>query len=535
MSLGENIPTSSHHNLLFAMPAWQDNVDYKEGNLRVLDLVRAGYPRFVYHSSMKELCGRLDVHADQLGEHQLVFPGARVAAAFRDFCLEAEPAASLRVVQTELGTGPAETRILLQVVCFPESLSKRAKFFWTHAGFCVSSRMADYCLSLVSGSPRDIAADSLAKEVLRERIADALKSDAGGGNKAPHLRAVAPNDVFLYPSGMAAVWSAHQLALSIHPAAKSVYFGFGYVDTLRVIQNWGPGSHFLGTGDNGDLEALEHLLATVSAEDRSQPPILALFCESPCNPLLRSVDLSRLRALADQYDFLVIIDETVGNFANVDVLPYADIVVTSLTKVFSGVPNVMGGSMALNPNGKHYVALRDHLKTTFEDLFWHEDAAQMELNSRDFAHRAHIINQNAETLADFLHAQCGPNRVLKKVLYPKWVTRELYDLARRPDGGFGGLLNIVFHAERAAQAFFDALQCHKGSSIGTNFTLACPYAIISHYDELEWVAQYGVELASVRMSVGMEPVEVLVEYCRVALAAAEDTLNVEIATNTTRL
>jgi cystathionine gamma-synthase len=58
---------------------------------------------------------------------------------------------------------------------------------------------------------------------------------------------------------------------------------------------------------------------------------------------LTSPDLARIRSLADKYDFGVVIDETIGNFLNVNVLPYADVVVSSLTKVFSGDSNVMGG------------------------------------------------------------------------------------------------------------------------------------------------------------------------------------------------
>lgn len=70
---------------------------------------------------------------------------------------------------------------------------------------------------------------------------------------------------------------------------------------------------------------------------------MALFTEFPGNPLLKSPDLERIRKLADQYEFFVVIDETVGNFLNVNVLPFADVVVSSLTKVFSGDSNVMGG------------------------------------------------------------------------------------------------------------------------------------------------------------------------------------------------
>lgn len=47
--------------------------------------------------------------------------------------------------------------------------------------------------------------------------------------------------------------------------------------------------------------------------------------------------------MADEYDFAVVVDETIGNFINVNVLQYADVVVSSLTKVFSGDSNVMGG------------------------------------------------------------------------------------------------------------------------------------------------------------------------------------------------
>jgi cystathionine gamma-synthase len=61
---------------------------------------------------------------------------------------------------------------------------------------------------------------------------------------------------------------------------------------------------------------------------------------------LRSPDLKRIRALADKYDFTVVVDETIGNFMNVHVLPDVDVVVSSLTKIFSGDSNVMGGRYA---------------------------------------------------------------------------------------------------------------------------------------------------------------------------------------------
>lgn len=68
-----------------------------------------------------------------------------------------------------------------------------------------------------------------------------------------------------------------------------------------------------------------------------------MFCEIPGNPLLETPDLERIRALADEFGLAVVVDETLGTFVNVDVLPYADVVCTSLSKAFSGTCLVMGG------------------------------------------------------------------------------------------------------------------------------------------------------------------------------------------------
>ena len=92
---------------------------------------------------------------------------------------------------------------------------------------------------------------------------------------------------------------------------------------------------------NDTIDDLERLLKGGTSD---HPAILALFTDVPGNPELRTADLPRLRALADVYHFPIIIDETVGHHLNVQVLPFADIVVCSLTKVFSGLANVMGGA-----------------------------------------------------------------------------------------------------------------------------------------------------------------------------------------------
>jgi len=211
---------------------------------------------------------------------------------------------------------------------------------------------------------------------------------------------------------------------------------------------------------------------------------------------------------------------------NVEVLPYADVLVSSLTKVFSGETNVMGGSLVLNPKSRYHAALKTTMAQVYEDTYWPEDAIFMERNSRNFVPRVYVINDNAEAVCDYLQSKVGSSRV-KEVFYPKYTTRENYDACRipaqgaSPAGGFGGLFSVSFTSLAAGQAFFDALPCEKGPSLGTNFTLACPYTVLAHYTELDWAAGWGVEASLVRISVGMEAKESLLSGFAQAVEAAE--------------
>ncbi|KAI0070842.1 PLP-dependent transferase [Panus rudis PR-1116 ss-1] len=383
-----------------------------------------------------------------------------------------------------------------------------------------------------------------AKRAMRRRIAGVLVHDspsdwAAAGQKEAELgpstrgvKELSEDDVFLFPTGMAAIWNAHQAALGSLPVNKSVCFGFTYTDTLKILQKWGPGCHFFGYGLDSDIEELDRLLAKEVAENPGRPPVLALFTEFPSNPLLRSPDLPRLRQLADKYDFLIVVDDTIGNYVNVAVLPYADIVVSSLSKIFSGDANVAGGSLVLNPKGRHYSELKTYFGKNFEDTFFDEDALYMERNSRDFKRRIRIIDQNAEAVCDFLRSRSlasSPNNkslVIKEVYYPKYTTLENYKRCHvpEPDAGFGGLFSLTFTTSKAARVFFDTLPCYKGPSLGTNFTLACPYTLLGHYTELDWAARYGVEADLVRVSIGMEDRAKLLADFEQTLQAAEATI-----------
>ncbi|KAF9349007.1 hypothetical protein BGX34_002120 [Mortierella sp. NVP85] len=363
------------------------------------------------------------------------------------------------------------------------------------------------------GRNLDLSFAPKAKVAMRRRIATQVAHTAGNGEF------VTEEDVYLYPTGMSAIYNAHRIAMTLAPTRKSVCFGFPYTDTLKVLQKFGPGCYFYGHGEDQDIETLEKELSERQGGDcKEEDKILAVFCEFPSNPLLKSANLIRLNALADKYDFMIVVDETLGNFVNVRILEYVDVVVSSLSKIFSGDSNVMGGSLVLNPQRKFYSRLKEAIDRDYEDMMWVEDAIFMERNSRTFKARIARIDENAEALCEYLRE----HPKVKQVFYPKYITTDNY-LAHKVEGaGYGGLFSVVFHAPNGAEQFFDALPFYKGPSLGTNFTLACPYTILAHYYELDWAAQFGIERNLIRVAVGLEDKEVLLQGAKEALDAIQD-------------
>ncbi|KAF4222567.1 hypothetical protein CNMCM5878_003605 [Aspergillus fumigatiaffinis] len=529
--------------------------------------MKCGYPRFFVHPVIQELAREVvKLHGNAETEAASLFPSPKTASVCRSFILSRIPSQEsprIRIVNfvpaPHTESRPQTIRSPLSCVIYPTEYASMAKQVWQHSGNGISSRRGEFCLSALrdgflvedkepaqveqspqkfSKGPRryqgrgsangivrggsipasapdwstentetqdsreyvqfieerfgrnlSVLLADQAKRAVRRRIAgvltanvdlsEALDEASGEGRVA----GLTDSDVFLFPS-----------------------------DTLKTLEKWGPGCLFYGHGSSEDLDDLESRL-------QGGERFLALFTEFPGNPLLKSPDLKRIYALSQKYDFALVVDETVGNFLNINVLPYADIVVSSLTKVFSGDSNVMGGSAVINPHGRYYQELRTTFSREYEDNLWAEDAVFLERNSRDFVSRIEKINNTTEDITALLKE----SPVVKDVYYPKYNTsRVFYEDFRTPNGGYGGLFSITFHSDAEAIAFFDHLEVLKGPSLGTNFTLSSPYTLLAHYNELDWAASFGVESNLVRISVGLEDVSNLRDQVQRALAAAAE-------------
>ncbi|MBN2163073.1 MAG: PLP-dependent transferase [Pontiellaceae bacterium] len=478
--LGKPVPNTTHA-VSMCLPRWQDVVGYEEQNPATMQKLRQGYPRFFYHPL--------------------------VAKAFETFRTANDEAVQIYTTRnaaerckTYLASKNANKRIELRsvenssamLISYPESLAENAKEYWQHAGEGISSRCAE---ALLNGAP---AVDTCFEErKIRERIADFT------GTSADH--------VYLFCSGMAAIHAAHLATCNLRPDAPTAQFAFPYGDTLKLQNKFNrSGALFYPRGNEQDLLALE-----TDLKDRS---ICGLFCEFPTNPLLTCINLPKLRELADAHTFPIIIDETLGACINQHTLPASDITAISLTKFFSGTGDVMGGALIINPDSPFSGAYRQQLAELHEpEALFPDDLIQLELNSRDCRERVSRINQTAKTVADFLNQHPS----VEAVYYPSITDRESYDLFRRSDGGYGGLLSFVLKDAAAhTEAVYDALQITKGPNLGTSFSLCCPFTLIAHYNELEWAEAAGASRYLIRISIGLEPAEILTARIQSAINAA---------------
>jgi cystathionine gamma-synthase len=69
---------------------------------------------------------------------------------------------------------------------------------------------------------------------------------------------------------------------------------------------------------------------------------------------------------------------------------------------------------------------------------------------------------------------------------------------------------LVQQPEKNASRIFDLLEISKGPSLGTSYSLCCPYTVLAHYHELAQVEAIGVSRHLIRVAVGLEDAEDLI-------------------------
>jgi cystathionine beta-lyase/cystathionine gamma-synthase len=238
-----------------------------------------------------------------------------------------------------------------------------------------------------------------------------------------------------------------------------------------------------------------------------KPNTKLIYLESPTNPTLRIVDLSKVVALAKQHGIITMVDSTFATPINQRPAEFGiDLVMHSGTKYFAGHSDLICGIIA---GRRDLIETIHHTRTTLGGTMDPHAAWLLLRGIKTLAVRVQRQNENALRIAEFL---AGHSKV-RRVHYPFAKSHPQRALAMELMRGGGGVLSFeVDGTGEDARRFAESLQLFTlAPSLGGVDSLVTIPVITSHaMISAEHRQKMGVTEQLVRMSVGIEHVDDLI-------------------------
>ena len=235
-----------------------------------------------------------------------------------------------------------------------------------------------------------------------------------------------------------------------------------------------------------------------------RPATVAVFVETPTNPLMRLTDLRRAAQAAHAMGALLIVDNT---FAT----PYfqrpfehgADIVWHSTTKYLNGHSDMVGGVAVVKDEG---LAERLQFILNAAGAVPGPFDAWLVLRGLKTLHlRMARHDENGRAIAGYLAERLGTDRVF----YPGLPSHPQYDLACRQMRGFGGMISVdTGSREKAATVLSRTRIFSLAESLGGVESLISHPASMTHASvPAEQRAELGITEGLIRLSCGVEDLQ----------------------------
>lgn len=251
--------------------------------------------------------------------------------------------------------------------------------------------------------------------------------------------------------------------------------------------------------------------------DAGREPARLLWVETPTNPLLRIIDLARMRTLADACGALLAVDNTFLSPVLQRPLDFgADLVVHSTTKYLNGHSDVIGGAVVARSAALHeeMAGWANVLGLSGAPF----DSFLVLRGLRTLFVRMRQSEANAAALATALLA----SPAVARVFYPGLPEHPGHAIACRQQQGFGGMLSFELKGgEAAARQVVERLQLFTlGVSLGGVESLSCHPATMTHLPlGPEGRKAAGIGDGLIRLSAGIEATADLVADLQAALSA----------------
>jgi methionine-gamma-lyase len=250
-------------------------------------------------------------------------------------------------------------------------------------------------------------------------------------------------------------------------------------------------------------------------EDLVTPRTRALYIETPTNPTLRLVDLDKAHRFAKRHRLVALIDNTFASpVAQKPIQLGFDIVLHSATKYLGGHSDIIAGAAA---GSREWMEKVRHNIINFGGSMDPEAAFLLIRGIKTLKVRYERQCASAMAVAKYL----ARHPKVARVHYPGLPSHPDHNLAKRQMRGFGGMLAFDLKGGLpVARRFCDRVEVFLlAASLGGVESLVVLPIYTSHYnmsrDELH---RAGVEPGTVRVSIGLEDPEDLIEDLRQALA-----------------
>ncbi len=313
---------------------------------------------------------------------------------------------------------------------------------------------------------------------------------------------------FATATGMSAVFTSLAAFLNAgdRVVASRALFGSCFVILDEILPRWGISCEFV---DGTDLAQWERALAA---------PAQAVFFESPSNPMQELVDVRAVCDLAHAAGARVVVD-------NVFATPVlsrpmelgADVVVYSATKHIDGQGRVLGGAI---------LGEQEYIDGAVQTMMRHTGPSMSPFN-------AWVLLKGLETMRLRVEHQSGSALRVARWLadqpqvagtrYPHLPSHPQHDLARAQMSAGGTVVTFELASgdQKAAFAFLDALRVIDiSNNLGDAKSMVTHPATTTHRRlGAEGRAAAGITDGVVRLSVGLEDVQDLLEDLAQALAA----------------
>lgn len=308
---------------------------------------------------------------------------------------------------------------------------------------------------------------------------------------------------FAFASGMAATTAVFMLFNhGDHVLVTDDVYGGTFRVITKVLNRFGIEATFIDTSDVNEIEK------------NIQTNTKAIFLESPTNPLLKITDIAAVSRIARVNGLLTIVDNTFATpyFQNPLTLG-ADIVLHSATKYLGGHSDVVAGLAVVNDEklgeDLHFV------QNSTGGVLGPQDSWLLIRGIRTLGIRMEAHEQNAKEIVDFLR----DHEAVKKVYYPGIENHPNHETAKRQSLGYGGMVSFdVGSAEKAAKILRNVKYFSLAESLGAVESLISIPALMTHASiPAQRRAELGITDGLIRISVGLEDVEDLVEDLEQAL------------------